>query len=325
MLEAENLVFAVVTAFAGEDWHSQRILKALERHGRAVAVDPLELSALLEPERLTVGVGGAFSGEGRPDAVVLARGLSPQADPDAQFSLYRALEQLGVPVINRIDALLDAQDKFRTSLLLQRARVPTPPAGLALSPGQAARLARGLGKVVIKPPFGSLGEGVELFEPGAAGEEQAGERARRDGAVYLQRYVPNPGRDLRVFVVGGRAVAAVERVASPGEFRTNIARGGTALPAVLTAGLAAVAQAAASALGLDYTGVDVIPTERGFQVIEVNGNPSFEMFFSSSGLDMAVDIAAHVAARARERRSERQESPRAIVPGERSAEGAAGP
>jgi ribosomal protein S6--L-glutamate ligase len=298
----QPLVFAVVTAWVGEDWHSQQLVRALSAFGRAVVVDPIELAAFVEPENLSLRMGDPPMRARELDAVVLARGLSPKSDPEAQFSLYRALELMGLPVINRIEALLDAQDKFRTSLLLQQSGVPTPPAALALNPDQARRMVRRLGWVVLKPPFGSLGEGVELLAPGEEGEQRAAERAEADGAVYLQQYLPNPGRDLRVFVVGGRAVAAVERVASPGEFRTNVARGGTPIPAVLTPALCEAAESAARALGLDYTGVDLIPTGKGPQVIEVNGNPSFDMFWNAARLDMAAEIAAHVAQRARARR-----------------------
>jgi ribosomal protein S6--L-glutamate ligase len=138
------------------------------------------------------------------------------------------------------------------------------------------------------------------------------ERAGRDGAVYLQAYVPHPGQDLRVFVVGGRARAAIARHAPEGEWRTNVAGGGRAEAVPLGAELASVAEAAADALGLDYAGVDVVAGPGGPAVIEVNGNPSWQGILEATGLDMAEAIAEHLLGRALRRRgaSEQIESER---------------
>jgi len=110
-----QLRFAVVTAFAHEDWHSQQVFLALSRLAQTAIVDPAELSALLAPPTLQAwrsGEAAVF------DAYVLVRGMSPRGDADAQLSLYRALALSGCLVVNRVDALLDAQDKLRTSHLL---------------------------------------------------------------------------------------------------------------------------------------------------------------------------------------------------------------
>ncbi|MBI5546566.1 MAG: RimK family alpha-L-glutamate ligase, partial [Deltaproteobacteria bacterium] len=165
------------------------------------------------------------------DAFVLVRGLSPRGDADAQFSLYRALSQSGALVVNRIDALLDAQDKFRTSHLLLRAGLPTPRAALVQSTAEARAILHGWQEVVAKPLYGSLGEGVERMVVGPAAEHRLTERLAEEGALYLQQWVPNPGHDLRAFIIGGRLACAIERVAQEGEFRTNIARGARPRPA----------------------------------------------------------------------------------------------
>ncbi|MGC4113896.1 MAG: RimK family alpha-L-glutamate ligase [Myxococcales bacterium] len=293
-----QLRFAVVTAFLHDDWHSQRVFAALSQWADTVIVDPADLSASLEPGALALRHRERLEDF---DAFVLVRGLSPRGDADAQFTVYRALAQAGALVINRIDALLDAQDKFRTSHLLARAGVPTPRAALAQSGDAAAEFLRRLGDAVAKPLFGSLGEGVERLAVGEEGERRAAERVAAEGALYLQQWVPNPGHDTRAFVVGGRMVASVERVAAEGEFRTNVARGARPRPAHPNPGVASVAERAARALGLDYAGVDVLEGPQGPQVIEVNGNPSFDMIFDATGQDMGVEIARYVVRQARER------------------------
>jgi ribosomal protein S6--L-glutamate ligase len=290
-----------VTAFPSEDWHSARILAALSLHGKAVPVDPADLAASLDSRGLKVRDGACA--HDRYDAFVLARGMSPRGDPDAQFCIYRALEASGALVVNRLGSLLDAQDKFRTSHLLRASGVPTPRAAIAQSAAEAAAVLKAMGQAVLKPLAGSLGEGVARLESGPRAERLAARHIARQGAIYLQQWVPNAGRDLRVFVVGGRVVGAVARVARPGEFRTNIARGATPHPVDLSPEVIAAATGAARALKLDYTGIDVIEGPRGPQVIEVNGNPAFDMIFRATGKDMAVEIARYVAARAwRQRR-----------------------
>ncbi|MFY3746560.1 ATP-grasp domain-containing protein [Anaeromyxobacter sp. Red801] len=290
----------VVTAWPEEDWHSKRLLAACARRGEAVVIDPSAMAAGVGAEGVGVSLGTMRMEE--VDAFVLARGLGRAGDPDAQFEIYRAMEGAGAVVVNRIEALLAAQDKFRSSWLLVRAGVPTPPAAVAQAPAGAERALERLGESVAKPLAGSLGEGVERVRPDRAGRDRVRDRAGRDGAVYLQAYVPHPGRDLRVFVVGGTTRAAMVRHAPPGEWRTNVGGGGRVEAVDCPVAVRAVAEAAAGALELDYAGVDLVMGDEGATVIEVNGNPSWQGILEATGLDMAEAIAEHVLARALRRR-----------------------
>jgi ribosomal protein S6--L-glutamate ligase len=295
-----NIRIGVVTAWPEDDWHSQRLLAELGRRAEAVSIDPASLATRVDRERVVVLAGGAPAE--RFDAFVLVRGLGREGDPDVQFEIYRALEGTGAIVVNRLEPLLAAQDKFRTSWMLRLAHVPTPRAAVAQSGDDAARALDAIGPAVAKPLSGSLGDGVERVEPDEAGRNRVRERVAREGAIYLQAYVPHPGRDLRVFVVGGRACACIARLAPAGEWRTNVARGGRSKPAPLGPALAATAEGAAGALGLDYAGVDLAQGEAGPTVLEVNGNPSWRGILDATGLDMAEEIAEHVLARALRRR-----------------------
>jgi len=287
----------VVTAWPEADWHSKRLLAACSRRCRTAAIDPAGLSAGVGPRGL------APAADGLPlsvDALILARGLGRSGDPDVQFELYRAMEESGVLVVNRLEALLSAQDKFRSSWLLARAAVPTPPAMVAQAPDDAeaalAALGQG-GEVVVKPLAGSLGDGVERMSADRKGREEVRARVEREGAVYLQAYVPHPGRDLRAFVIGGEVHATIERRAPPGEWRTNVGLGGSSRAVGCSDGVAAVARGAARALSLDYAGVDLVLGPDGPTVIEVNGNPSWQGIEEATGLDMADAIADHVMVR----------------------------
>lgn len=302
----------VVTPWSKEDWDGTRLVKAFRALGAEVGVlDPARFAARTEGDGVEVTVGGepasAF------DAFVLARGLGRSGDPDAQFEIYRALEGAGAIVVNRLEPLLAAQDKFRSSWLLARAGVPTPPAAVAQTAEEAEAALAALGEAVAKPLAGSLGDGVERVRLDAAGWSRVAQRIEQDGAVYLQAYVPHPGRDLRVFVVGGRARAAIARHAPRGEWRTNVSLGGRAEAAPVGARVAGTAEAAAAALALDYAGVDLVETGAAGAVIEVNGNPGWRGILEATGLDMAEAIAEHVLGRALRRRGNKNHVVREIT------------
>ena len=285
----------VVTAWPDDDWHSRRILDACARRCRTAVVDPAHLSAGVGADGLSPSAGGTPLSV---DALILARGLGRSGDPDVQFELYRAIEESGTLVVNRLGPLLAAQDKFRTSWLLRRAGVPTPPAAVAQTPGDAEAALVAMGHAVAKPVAGSLGDGVELLRADAAGRAAVRQKVEREHGLYLQEYVPNPGRDLRVFVVGGLARAAIARSAPPGEWRTNMGVGGRAEPYECRGAVRAIAEAASEVMGLDYAGVDLVLGPEGPVVIEVNGNPSWQGIQEATGLDMAEVIVDHVLGRA---------------------------
>ncbi len=297
----ERLIrIGVVTAWPEDDWHSGRLLEACRRRVDAVVLDPASLAAQIGEGAVAVHAAGAPAAAF--DAFVLARGMGRSGDPDLQFEIYRALEGSGAVVVNRIDALLAAQDKFRTSWLLAQGGVATPRAAVAQTAADAERALSALGEAVAKPVAGSLGEGVERARHDPAGRRLVGERIARDGAVYLQEYVPHPGCDLRVFVVGGLARAAIARHAEPGEWRTNLGGGGRAEAVEIAPEIAAAAEAATAALGLDYAGVDLVLGPEGVVVLEVNGTPHWRGILEATGLDMAEVIAEHVLGRALRRR-----------------------
>jgi ribosomal protein S6--L-glutamate ligase len=297
----DQIRFGVVTAWPEEDWHSRQLLAACARRGPTVAVDPAELAARIGQHGFSAHAGTADLAS--YDALILARGLGRGGDGDVQFEIYRALEEWGALVVNRIDALLAAQDKLRTSWILRRARIATPPATVAQTARGALTALAALRDAVVKPLTGSLGEGVERIAFDRAGRREVVQRVERDGAVYLQAFVPNPGRDARLFVVGPTVAVGIERVAPAGEWIANVSRGGRAFPLARDSGLEALAVAAARALGLEWAGVDVVVGPQGPTVIEVNGNPSWAAVHEVTGEDMAEPIAEHVLARALRRTS----------------------
>jgi RimK family alpha-L-glutamate ligase len=210
------------------------------------------------------------------------------------------LAERGVTVLNRAQPLLRAHDKLATARMLGRAGLPHPGTRLAL-PGRPFPAVRP--PVVVKPRFGSWGRDVLLCpteEALAAALAAVGERPwfAVHGAL-VQDLVPPRGFDVRLIVAGGEVVGAIERHAAPGEWRTNVALGGTRNPCIPDSSLIELAEAAAAASELDLVGVDLLPSDEGWVVLELNGAADFTQEYAPAGDPFAGAVSAlAVAARA---------------------------
>jgi len=204
---------------------------------------------------------------------------------------------LGEAAINGPETLVLTHDKYLTMLKLMKCGVPMPRTYLALSEESALNAARRVGvPVILKPVDGSWGRFVSLVKSLEELPTVISNREFTDNPslrVHLvQEYVDKPGRDIRVTVVGNRAVAAIYRVSN--DWRTNTARGGRAVPAQLDPELEDIAVRASLCLGAVYSGVDVVESSRGYLVLEVNGVPEFKNVQRVTGVNVAGEIVEEV-------------------------------
>jgi len=208
------------------------------------------------------------------------------------------IEERGVPVINSPRAIERAVDKFYTSALLQEAGLPTVETVVCERAADAMAAVRELGDVVIKPIFGSMGNGlVRVSDPDVAFRVVKALETTRT-VFYVQRAIDHGGRDYRLFVVGGRLLAAIERQAAGGDWRSNVARGAAAVPFDPPGAWQAFAVRAAAVIEADYAGVDLLADRDGrVYVLEVNGIPGWEGLQRATGVDVAGALVDHVAAR----------------------------
>ena len=286
-------------------WHTDELCRALGERGHVGVVLPYE-GLVARTGGLAVALAEAdppLRSANVPilDAdVVLAR-IIPGGSLEQIIFRVDALhwiEDRGVPVVNGPRAIERSVDKFYTTALLCEAGLPSPETVVCESVTDAMTAVRRLGDVVIKPLFGSLGHGmVQVSDPDVALRVMRALDQTRP-VFYVQRAIDHGGRDIRVFVVGGRVLGAIERRAADGDWRTNVARGASAEPFDLPAAWAQLAVRAAAAIGADYAGVDLLPSRDGeVYVLEVNGIPGWEGLQRATGLDVAGAIVEHVIAR----------------------------
>jgi [lysine-biosynthesis-protein LysW]--L-2-aminoadipate ligase len=256
------------------------IVGALHEQGtRAALVDPFRLGGLVQDEDVVLA---------RIDVRATLDGIE-----DGIWDLRR-LERRGIRVLNPPTALIGCHDKLETALALARAGVPHP--STAHLRGEAPLPAFEF-PLVVKPRYGSWGVDVEICESPRRLRHvlrvlHRRPWYRRHGAL-AQALVPPVGFDLRLLVAGGRVIGGVERVAAAGEWRTNIALGGTRRPADPPAAARELAVAAAAAVGADLVGVDLLPLPGGqYVVIELNGAADFTSGYSLDGTDVFDEVAA---------------------------------
>lgn len=295
---------AILSAAPG--WHSDELCRALAERGHVGHVLPYEalVARIGAPERSADGDGGLAS-QGTPlmgaDAV-LARFVP---NGSLEQIIYRVdalhwIEERGVPVMNPPRAIERCVDKFYTTALLSEAGLPTPETVVCERSADALAAVRELGDVIIKPIFGSMGHGmVRVSDPDVAFRVvQSLEQLRT--VFYVQRAVDHGGRDVRVFVVGGRVIGAIERRAPEGEWRTNVSRDGTVQSFDLPRPWEDLALRAAESVGADYAGVDLLPSREGpVYVLEVNGIPGWQGVQAATRIDVAGAVVDHLVTRVR--------------------------
>jgi tetrahydromethanopterin:alpha-L-glutamate ligase len=279
-----------------EDWTAQALQASFSRKGiDAFFLDFSELVA-------SIGNDLIFRCNGvnlldLDGLVVRDLGRRGAVDVSFRFDVLGALVQKGVPVINPPEAIARAANKFATSRALLDSGVTTPKTIATTSQEEAEEALHSFGKAVSKPLFGYKGKDILLLKSGNSPDlARLRSIVEARGLVYLQEFVETAAdspRDIRAFVVDGKTLGAIFRVAPPGEWISNLARGGRAEACPLTGELEDLAAKAARAVGAIYCGVDLLETRQGLTVIEVNGTPSGKGIYETLGVDVTEAIADH--------------------------------
>lgn len=213
-----------------------------------------------------------------------------------RMDVLARLEAAGCRVVNPPKALECAIDKYLTTARLAAAGLPVPDTVVCEDPDAALLAWERLGRdVVVKPVFGAEGRGIlRLTDPDLAWRTFR-TLYRVESVLYLQRFIPHPGYDIRVLVLGDRILGGMRR-SSPDDFRVNVARAGIAEPHTPTDREAELALAAARTTGNVFAGIDLLYDAAGrCYVIEVNGVPGWQAFGRANRMDVAGAFVAWLA------------------------------
>ncbi len=205
-------------------------------------------------------------------------------------SVVRQFEMMGTYSINESVAISRSRDKLRSLQLLSRKGIGMPRTGFANRPDNVSDLIKNVGgaPVVIKLLEGTQGIGVVLADTEKTAEAIIEAFMGLDANILVQEYIKEAGgADIRCLVVGDKVVAAMKRQAAPGEFRSNLHRGGSASVVRLSPAERKTAVDAAKTMGLNMCGVDILRANSGPVVMEVNSSPGLEGIENATGKDVA--------------------------------------
>ncbi len=288
----------LIALVSGNGWHVQDLKRAAVRVG--CRFDPVPfpgLAVLIGDGRPRIEAGGIDlpSTDG-----ILVRMMPPGSLEQVVYRMdaLQQLDAIGLPILNPPRAIEAAVDKFLSLAKLDAEGLPVPETWTGESSREAMRAFESLGgDIVLKPLFGAEGRGlVRLSDPDLA--LRAFRAMERIGAVlYVQRFIPNEGHDLRAFVLGGHILGAIRRTAASGQWRANVSLGASAEAIRLDPEAESLALRAASAVGARMAGVDLLPDARTGRlvVLEVNAVPGWKALSAATGIDVAAAILDELA------------------------------
>lgn len=284
---------------------TQRLKQEFVRAGFNVRIlDPLKCVLTIRNDR-----PGVLSGT-RPirdvDVVVPRVGMTGTA---YTIAVVRQFDLMGVPCFNNHGPIARARNKLGALQLLAKHDIPVPETLMARAPRNLEALLKRIGgaPVVIKLMRGTQGTGVMLAETAESAQSFVEAIWSLGEDIMLQQFVSEcRGIDRRIMVCGDRVIAAMQRVAKPGEFRSNIHRGGLGHDFHPSREEVRVALKATRVLGLDWAGVDILPSRHGPRVIEVNATPGLRGIEDATKLNIAREVAQTLRGFVGERRSARR-------------------
>ena len=277
-----------------DDWTASAFLKNIRKRGAKVCqIDLSTISAFISTSDFYIFDAGLNLKYLELDAILVRDvGISFNLEQISfKFDLLRQLETAHIPVLNSSSAIQAAANKFFSFYRFKLAHLPIPRTLVTSELEVAQKAIVKFGSAVAKPIFGSQGEGIiklESSQPELKPKLRALLNER--GTLYLQQFVPNPGRDIRVFVVGQEALGAIYRVSQKGSFVSNLSQGGTPLKCELTEEMRELAIRATKAVGAYFAGVDLIESEEGLCLLEVNATPSGKGIKLACGIDVTERI-----------------------------------
>lgn len=276
-------------------YSTKRLIEAGERRGHEILLlDHMKCVLVIEQGRPHIYYNGK--------EVTGVNAVIPRIGSSVTFygsAVVRQFEMMKIFTAVESQALVRSRDKLRSLQILARAGVGIPKTAFASSPKDkdidSVIEAIGGAPCVVKLLEGTQGVGVILAENQKAAKSVIEAFLKLNASILVQEFIKeSKGADIRVFIVDGQIVGAMKRQAKEGEFRSNLHRGGSATVIKLSSEEKSTAIKAAKKLGLDIAGVDLLQSDRGPLVMEVNSSPGLEGIEGATGLDIAGKIIEYV-------------------------------
>ena len=274
-------------------YSTQRLIEACKQRKHDVEViDPLKCDLIIEKRKPTIVYKGRVLEH--VDAVI------PRVGASITFygtAVVRQFEMMGAFTTTESQALVRSRDKLRSLQLLTKARLGMPKTVFSNYSKDVSQIISHVGgaPVIIKVLEGTQGLGVVLAETEKAAESVLEAFNGLQARVIVQEFIKEAkGADIRAFVVDGQVVGAMKRQGKEGEFRSNLHRGGSASIIELTDEEEIAAIKAVKVMGLGVAGVDMLQSERGPLILEVNSSPGLEGIETATGKDIAKSIVRYI-------------------------------
>lgn len=283
-------------------YSTRRFFEEAFKRGHSVKVyPPLDLSVLLAKNQADL----LFQREriATPDILIPRLGTRK---PNYTLAVIRQFEMMQVTTLNSSRAMGRSRDKLRSFQLLVKNGIPVPTTiflDSILDIDRALELVGGA-PVIIKIPDGSQGMGVMIAESERSARSILESLLAQGTHVLVQEFIgESKGSDTRVIILDGRVLASMRRTSHEKDFRSNIHRGGAGENIQISVEMRRMAQVATRILGLKFAGVDLIESERGPLVLEVNSSPGIEGIEKSSGTNIAREVILYLEKEYRKKRS----------------------
>ena len=282
------LNIAILTADPS-NYSNQRMMEA----GRAAGHNVYPLLSL--EQVLSVSSQDYIAGlSPKPDAVIPRIGVGLTS---FGHSLIMSFEDMNIPATASSFGLIHSRNKFLAGQVLQSSGIHVPKTVTFADPSHIDHAIRRVGgyPFILKRLKGTQGNAVFLINDVDKAHRKIGKYIRKRKPFLIQQYIKeSQGTDLRCFVVGGKVVGAMKRVAAKGEFRANIHKGGKGLKADLSNAEREMAIDAAEILGLHIAGVDILRSDDGPMLLEVNSSPGLQGIEKATGKDIAGEIIHYI-------------------------------
>ena len=274
-------------------YSTSRLVEAGNKLGHNVRViDYMRCYMNITSRKPTIFYGGESLG--KVDSVIPRIGASNTFYGTA---VVKQFEMMNSYCVNTSDAIANSRDKLRSLQILAEAGINMPITGFASHTKDIEGVIESVGStpLIMKLLQGTQGQGIVLAETRKAAESVMSAFRQLDADIMVQEFIKESGgTDIRAFVVGDEVVASMKRIAPEGEFRSNVHRGGTMEKVQLTSEEENMAVNASRILGLSIAGVDLMRSNRGPLILEVNSSPGLQGIESCSEVDVAEKIILHI-------------------------------